>query len=120
MANSNYYELDVVEVEPPGLLERLCGRKDKARALQTITNILATQPVFQLYHDEVTKQLRPFKLTQEDLCEELSDLYLKILRHLVGRGPLTAKDRDELDRLATLFKFPPEHTDSLNGSVPGF
>ena len=105
---------EVQELDEKGLVSRLISGRNRDNAIREVNNVLATQPIYQIYHDGIEAILRGYKMTLEDAKEGLLDIYTTVLRHFGSNGELTAKDADQLDRLRILFGLPEDEIEELN------
>ena len=105
------------ELEDEGLVSRIVSGRNRTNAMREVNNVLATQPIYQIYHDGIEAILRGYKMTLQDAKDGLLDIYTKVLRHFGSTGELTAKDADQLDRLRILFGLPEDEIAELNNRV---
>jgi hypothetical protein len=97
--------LEEVELIPQGRLSRLLSGKNKENAYREVNNLVATSPIFQIYHDGVLAVLRGYGITLEAARPQLIELFTKVLRHFAADGELSDLDFQHVDRLADLFGF---------------
>ena len=106
-------------IDPPELtvLERVTGKKRRELALVQVQNMIATQPIYQIYHDGIEAVLRSAKLTLADVRPELLELYKRVLAFYTKDGTLTAVDADKVDRLRILMGLGEEHVRALHDAA---
>ena len=111
--------LEVVELIPQGRLSRLISGKNQENAYREVQNLVATSPIFQIYHDGVLAVLRGYGMTLEVARPRLIELFTKVLRHFAADGELTDLDHQHIDRLADLFGFDQAlRSELINSTLP--
>ena len=106
--------LEVVELEPESFWSRLVSGRRVENAYRAVNNLVATSPIFQIYHDGVLAVLRPYGLTFEAARPRLVELYVTVLRHFAKNGELKGLDAEHVERLGELFGFSHELMAELN------
>lgn len=105
--------LEVVELIPQGRMSRLVKGKLEENAYREVNNLLATSPIFQVYHDGVLAVLRAYGITFETARPRLIEIFKKVLHHFGAKGELTDLDRQHMERLGDLFGFTEEFSHEL-------
>ena len=90
---------DTVELNKPGLLGRLMGRKPKINAIREIQNILATRPLADVAAADVEHILSDYLLPRDDAHEGLKELYKSGVKARAQHLHLTDDDIADLRRL---------------------
>lgn len=111
--------LEEVELIPQGRLSRLISGKNKENAYREVNNLVATSPIFQIYHDGVLAVLRGYGLTLEAARPRLIELFTTVVRHFAADGELSDLDFQHVDRLADLFGFDQAlRAELINSTLP--
>ena len=80
-----------------------CTAQMIENAYREVNNLVASSPIFQIYHDGVQAVLRPYGLTFEAARPRLLEMYRTVLRHYVKGGELKGLDAEHVERLGELF-----------------
>ena len=95
-------------------MARLFGRRKTENAYRQVNNLVASSPIFQIYHDGVLAVLRSYGLDFEGARPRLIELYRRVLRHFAKDGKLEGLDAEHVERLGELFGFSYEFMAELN------
>jgi hypothetical protein len=106
--------LEVVDLEPETFWSKLLSGRKVDNAYRQVNNLVATSPIFQIYHDGVLAVIRQYGLTFEDARPRLIPMYRTVLRHFVKNGELKGLDAEHVERLGELFGFTLEFMAELN------
>src|SRR5215212_10475258 len=94
--------LDVVELEPETFWSRLISGRKVDNAYREVNNLVASSPIFQIYHDGVLAIIRAYGLTFETARPHLIEVYRKVVRHFAKNGELKGLDAEHVERLGEL------------------
>lgn len=108
-----------VDIQPRTMLDKILGRRKHEVARVHVQNVLASQPIFQVYHDGVVAILRGYGLTTEDAKPWLTEIYQSVLKFHLAQGKLAPKDEQAIERLGELFGFSHEYMAELNAPLLG-
>lgn len=106
--------LEVVELEPESFWTRLFSGRKTENAYRQVNNLVASSPIFQIYHDGVLAVIRQYGLTFETARPRLVEIYKKVLPHYIKNGKLEGLDAEHMERLGELFGFSYELIAELN------
>jgi hypothetical protein len=111
--------LEEIELIPQGRMGRFFGKKLEENAYREVNNLVATSPIFQIYHDGVLAVLRGYGITLDQARPRLIEMFTKVLEHFAKDGDLSDLDHQHIDRLADLFGFPqPLREELINTTLP--
>lgn len=94
--------LEEIELIPTTRWQRLTGKLPKENVFRQVNNLIASSPIFQIYHDGILAILRSHGMTLEQGRDELVKMYTTVLRHYGKAGELSERHADEIDRLGEL------------------
>ena len=94
--------LEVVELEPETFWSKLLHGRKVENAYREVNNLIASSPIFQIYHDGVLAVIRQYGLTFEVARPRLIEIYRKVVRHFAKNGELTGLDAEHVERLGEL------------------
>ncbi len=100
--------LEEIELIPTSRWQRLMGKQPPENVFRQVNNLIATSPIFQIYHDGILAILRSHGLTLAGSRDDLIKIYVTVLRHYGASGELTERHADEVDRLGELMGFSKE------------
>jgi hypothetical protein len=109
-----YNGLDEVELDPETFWGRFFGNKYEENAMRRVNNLVASSPIFQIYHDGVLAVVRQYGMTLDDARPGLTELYRKVFPHFVKDGKLSGLNAENVNRLGELFGFTREDMDKLD------
>ncbi len=95
--------LEPIELEPESTMARLLGRRKQENAYRQVNNLVASSPIFQIYHDGVLAVLRSYNITLEEARPRLLVMYRAVVRHFAKGGKLEGLDAEHVERLGELF-----------------
>jgi hypothetical protein len=94
--------LEVVELEPETFWGKLLKGRNVENAYREVNNLIASSPIFQIYHDGVLAVIRQYGLTFEVARPRLIEIYRKVVRHFAKDGELKGLDAEHVERLGEL------------------
>ena len=94
--------LEVVELEPETFWSKLLKGRKVENAYREVNNLVASSPIFQIYHDGVLAVIRQYGLTFETARPQLVEMYRKVVRHFIKNGELKGLDAEHVERLGEL------------------
>lgn len=109
-----YNGLEEVELDPESFWGRFFGKKYEENAMRRVNNLVASSPIFQIYHDGVLAVVRQYGMTLADARAGLIEIYRKVLVHYVKDGKLTGLDAEHMNRLGELFGLTRADMDKLD------